>query len=204
MLGLVIGTRSKTALRCERCHLLAELCICARVPRLLTATRLVVLLHAQEAKRPTNTGRLATLALANSELHLRGVPGAPADIRHAPERRAVVLYPDEDATILSAEWLAVDPRPVTLIVPDGSWRQASKMPRREPALRDLPRVKLPPIANPKSALRREPKAEGMATLAAIAYAFGILEGPAIEAALLALLDAAVMATLRGRGLLNEA
>lgn len=169
------------------------------MPRLETSTRLLLLLHVQEAKRPTNTGRLATLALLNSELHLRGVPGQPADIVHAPGRRAVVLYPDDDAAILSPEWLTEDDRPITLIVPDGSWRQAAKMPRREPALRDLARVKLPLIANPKSALRREPKAEGMATLAAIAYAFGILEGPDIEAALLGMLEDAVAATLRGRG-----
>jgi DTW domain-containing protein YfiP len=175
-----------------------DLCLCALVPRLETRTKLVLLLHVAEAKRPTNTGRLATLALTNSELHLRGLMHQSADIVHAPERRTVVLYPDDDAAVLSREWL--DERPVTLIVPDGSWRQAAKMPRREPALVDLPRVKLPPIFSPKTALRREPKAEGMATLAAIAYAFGILEGAEVEAALLALLAEAVARTLQGRGI----
>ena len=157
------------------------------------------MLHVEEAKRPTNTGRLALLALVNSELHLRGVHDAPAVIFLSAERRNVVLFPGDDAAVLSPEWLALDPRPVTLVVPDGSWRQAAKMPRREPALCDLPRVKLPPIAAPLTALRREPKAEGMATLAAIAYAFGILESPTISTALLAILTAAVNAQLVARG-----
>lgn len=194
-----IGTRSKTAERCERCHALTAVCFCACIPALDTRARLVVVLHMQEAKRPTNTGRLATLALTNSELHLRGVLDAPAELAFAPDRRTVVLYPDADATVLSAQWVAADTRPITLVVPDGSWRQASKMPRRELALRDLPRVKLPPMLAPQTALRREPKPEGMATLAAIAYAFGIIESPAVEAALLGVLHAAVAATLRARG-----
>ncbi|MCC6998050.1 MAG: DTW domain-containing protein, partial [Deltaproteobacteria bacterium] len=48
-------------------------------------------------------------------------------------------------------------------------------------------------------LRREPKVGGLATFEAIARALGILESPAVEATLTALLERMVTATLRTRG-----
>ncbi len=88
--------------------------------------------------------------------------------------------------------------PVTLIVPDGSWRQASKMPRREPMLRDVPRVKLPPLSPRTPELRKETKDNGLATFVAIAHALGVIEDPAIERALLTFYDIVADRILRAR------
>jgi DTW domain-containing protein YfiP len=170
--------------------MLLALCVCAEIPRLQTTTRLVLLLHFREDKKPTNTGRLAALALSNSEVHVRGLPDELIDLRITG--RAAVLYPSDDATILTPS-----EAPLTLIVPDGSWRQASKMPRREPMLRDLPRVKLPGVELPSLKMRRETTAFGMSTLAAIAHAIDILDGQG--APLLALDRLVAERTLKSRG-----
>ena len=90
--------------------------------------------------------------------------------------------------------------PYTLIVPDGSWRQASKMGQREEALRHVQRVKLAAGAPSRYRLRRETKPEGLATLEAIARALGVLESHAVEDALLAVFDLMVERTLRSRGM----
>lgn len=180
-----------------------ERCVCAAIPSLTLRTRLVLLLHFEEAKKPTNTGRLAALAVTDSEVHIRGARDVPLDLASLadPSRRAVVLTPSDDAVPLDAAFLAKDPRPITLVVPDGSWRQASKMPRREPALRRLERVRLVAVPQPPSTTRREPREDGLSTLAAIAHALTAIEDGG--AALLALDRLVTERTLESRGLRKD-
>lgn len=168
-------------------------CVCAFMPRLHTRTRLLVILHADEAKKPTNTGRLAALCCDNSQVLVRGLRNQPLNLGFLAGQDALVLCPDEAATIVRPV-----ASPVTLVVPDGSWRQASKMPRREPMLRELPRVKLPPLPAQVPALRRESKDNGLATFVAIARALGVLEDPDHERALLAFYDIIADRILRAR------
>jgi len=168
-------------------------CVCALMPRLHTRTRLLVILHAAEAKKPTNTGRLAALCSDNSQVLVRGRRNEPLDLGFLAGQNAVVLCPDESATLLQRATL-----PLTLVVPDGSWRQASKMPRREPMLRDLPRVRLPALTPRAPALRRETKDQGLATFVAIAHALGIIEDPALEQTLLEFYDVVAERIVRAR------
>lgn len=185
--------RYKEAPRCERCHMLVQGCVCALVPQLHTRTRLLVILHAAEAKKPTNTGRLAALCTDNSQVLVRGRLNEPLELGFLAGQNAVVLCPDESATLVQP--MAA---PVTLIVPDGSWRQASKMPKREPLLRNLPRICLPPTLAREPELRRETKENGLATFVAIAHALGIIEDPAIARAMLAFYDVVAERILRAR------
>lgn len=156
-----------------------DLCVCDIFPRLDLPTRLIVLIHARENWRPSNTGHLARLALRNSKVVVRK---DPIDYAHTATlvgdpKNAVVLFPRENAQALTPELVASLPRPLTLICPDGSWRQASKMVVRDPVLRALPRVFLP-FSGRASVyrLRVETRPEGLATFEAIARALGAIEG----------------------------
>ena len=162
--------------RCTRCHMLSGLCVCALIPepRLETRTRLVLFIHRFEDRKPTNTGRLATECLANSEVIVRGQPGHPdAPYIASPEAESLLLFPSPDATPLAEH---VASRPVTLIVPDGSWRQASKVRNRVPGMREIPCVWLPQDVQSTYRLRHEAHPTGLATIEAIARAFELLEG----------------------------
>jgi DTW domain-containing protein YfiP len=86
-----------------------------------------------------------------------------------------------------------------LIVPDGTWRQASKVRKRLRGLDDVPCVTLPPGPPSRYRLRFESRDDGLATIEAIARAFGILEGSHIEEALLGVFGAMVERTLWARG-----
>jgi tRNA pseudouridine65 synthase len=156
--------------------------MCALIPRLDVTTRIVLVMHRREILTTTASGPLALAALANSELLLHGVKDAPVDLNflHDGSRRVLLLYPSEDARPLSSELLAEDPRPITLIVPDGSWRQASRAARRIPGVEFAERVTLPPDRPTEWGLRRETKAFGLATFEAIARSLGILEGPEVR------------------------
>jgi DTW domain-containing protein len=203
-----VSRRDNRANRCVDCMMHMSLCVCSLVPRIETRTRLVLVIHRAEIRKPTNTGHLATRALVNSEVHVRGHEGEPSPPVHAAEdgRQPVLLFPAPDAAILTPALVAsFSGRPVTLIVPDGNWRQASKVRARVPGLRAIPCVTLPPGPPSLYRLRSEAHPNGLATVEAIARALEILEDDARVRTLLEhLFRAMVERTLWVRGDLGAA
>ncbi len=185
-----------------------SLCICAIVPSVETRTRLLLLIHSMEVVKPTNTGQLAAMCLANSEVVRHGArptheAGEATDapqplITWQPGVQPLLLFPREDATPL-ADWVG-HARPITLVVPDGTWRQAYKMRKRVAQIADIPCVSLPDGgAETVYRLRSENLPGGLATMEAIARAMGVLEGPAVEDALMWVFRIMVERTLWTRG-----
>lgn len=191
--------------RCARCRVHVELCVCSLIRRVVTRTRVVLVVHHREARKTTNTGRLAVMSLDNSEMVVRGHESDPQDAVVIPEgTRPMLLFPHPDARPLDAVAHG-DDRPVTLVVPDGNWRQASKIRKRVEGMSKIPCVVLPPGPPSTYRLRAEAHGFGMATLEAIARALRILEGERgaeVERALLEVFDAMVERTLRTRGTLE--
>ena len=195
----------KTLDPCNICLLHKKLCICEFIPRLNLKTKLSLVIHAKEMRRTTNTGRLAIAALENSQMFIRGAVDGALDLTPtlSPEYRSLLFFPADDAVDLTPEFVQADPRPIHLIVPDGNWRQAAKVHSRQPELRDLPRVMIKAPNTAKLHLRAETTAEGMATLQAIAYALGAIEGEEVKNKLLELYERKLHATLIGRGVLKS-
>ena len=200
--------RDNTAQRCPRCLMLPGLCVCDLVPRprLETRTRLVLVIHRYEDRKPTNTGRLAAACLANSEVIVRGHEWHPTPpFACDPDTQPLLLFPHEGAVPLTEA--AIPSRPATLIVPDGNWRQASKVRQRVPGLRDVPCVSLPVGAPSDYRLRTEAHEGGLATIEAIARALALLEGsdgPSVRASLEFVFRAMVDRTLWSRGMVRAA
>lgn len=161
----------------------AGLCVCPLIPRLVTRTRLLLVMHRFEDFKTTNTGRLATRCLVNSEIVLRGDAGrGNPPIAFEADTLPLLLYPAADALGLEALVPSLT-RPVTLIVPDGSWRQAARARSRVPGLCDVPCVTFAPGAPSTYRLRTERDPRHLSTLEAVARAFGILEGPDVQRAM---------------------
>ena len=176
------------------------LCVCSLVPDppIETRTRLVLVIHRYEDRKTTNTGRLAAACLSNSEVVLRGGIDAPsAPLRIEAGSLPLVLFPHVDAEPL--ELHAKSDRPITLIVPDGTWRQASKVRQRVPGLREMTCVSLPRGAPSGYRLRAEAHETGVSTIEAIARAMTLVEGAHVGAALDRVFRAIVDRTLYARG-----
>jgi DTW domain-containing protein len=202
-----MSRRGNSARRCARCRMHMSLCVCALIPTLATRTTVLVVIHRIEDRRSTNTGKLATEALTNSRVSMRGWDCDDDDaLSWSAETRPLFLFPHENAVPLaSLASLAGDDRPVTLIVQDGNWRQASKVHRRIAGLRDVPCVSLPLGEPSRYRLRHEAHPTGLATIEAIARALCILEGdsgPEVEQALLRIFRAMVERTLWSRGTID--
>jgi DTW domain-containing protein YfiP len=185
-----------------------ELCVCGLLPTLPTRTRVVLLLHQLEAHKTTNTGRLALRCLPSSTYALRGrVDGGSSDLSAsaAPPgwlqaaERPVLLFPGVESVPLASLLDPADDRPVTLVVPDGTWSQAARTRKRFPGVEALPCAHLPMDLVSTYRLRHDPRPGHLSTLQAIAHALGILEGPAIAQALLRVHQIAVERTLYTKG-----
>ncbi|MES1206643.1 MAG: tRNA-uridine aminocarboxypropyltransferase [Pseudomonadota bacterium] len=197
-----MSRRDNADARCPRCRVHASLCICPLIPRIDTRTRLVLITHRREDRKPTNTGRLAAACLPNSEVIVRGHESSPrAPFVWDASTQPLFLFPHAAAVPIAR--FAASERPVTLIVPDGTWRQAAKVRNRVAGLRDVPCVSIEPEGGATTAyrLRNETRAEGMATMEAIARALGVLEagGASVRGALEKVFDAMVERTLWSRG-----
>ena len=192
----------KAKQRCSVCGASLTLCMCAEVPRLDLRTKIALVIHHRELSRSSNTGLLAHQSLVNSEVRIRGESREALDLSGllSPEYRSLLFYPSADALELDRELVCRDSRPIQLIVPDGTWRQARKIHSRHPELRDIPRVKISTPNRGTFQLRSQSRPERMATLQAIACALRIIEGDLVAARLMKLYHARVDRTLRARGL----
>lgn len=198
----------KTKDPCLKCYLHKERCICSFIPNLELETRVTLVIHHKELKRSTNTGRLAHYSLINSELLIRGETqkNEYLNLSHLikPDYHNVLFYPAENAQELNQDFIERHKGlPLHLIVPDGNWRQASKVHYRHQELKDITRVK---ISTPNTAtlhLRKENTPEGMATLEAIAHALGIIESEEVKNILMNVYWKKLEQTLKGRGFLNQ-
>ncbi len=183
--------------RCPRCAFPPEACLCPEIPRLAVPWRIVILRHASEIPRMTNSGRWAALALEGAVLHDHARDATPVSdealqalVGEAP---AALLFPSPRGEERPPEGLR------TIVVPDATWSQARRMVQRLRPLQRLPRMTIPAAA-PALRMRQPPVAGGMSTLEAIAAALELLGDAAAGARLRALHGAAVERTLRLKGM----
>ncbi len=180
---------------CPRCLLQLEICVCSVLPRVDARTEIVLIRHVTEQLLTSNTGRFAALALPKSRIVAYGGGKAfDATLLRAPG--TALLY-------CSGPARRVPFVPERLIVLDGSFRQARRMYKRVPELRDLPEFSLPAPQITPTRLRRPPLPEGMSTIEAIAAALSALEGPELAAPLWALHAELVSRADRLRGRKRE-
>jgi DTW domain-containing protein YfiP len=176
--------------------------VCAHAPRLTTRTPLLLLVHARDRDRTTNTSRLLALAVRGATLVSHGDRSGPTDpAAHIPAGTTpVVLFPGRGARPLTPELVAALPSPPALVVPDGNWRQAYGMVKRLPLLAGATKVSLPARGFAGPALRRNREGHRMSTYEAVAQALGVLEGDAVTGPLLDFYRRAVdrMLLVRGR------
>lgn len=182
---------------CQRCVLKLEICVCKVLPQIETRTEIVLIQHITERLLTSNTGRFAALALPRARLISYG-GGDPFDPKPLCTPRSALLYSSGPAPARPLAFV-----PERLIVLDGSFRQARRMYKRLPELRELPEFSLPAPRITPTRLRRPTQPEGMSTIEAIAAALSTLEGPELAAPLWSLHAELVARADRIRGRKRE-
>ncbi len=159
---------------CERCRRPATVCYCAHVTRLETRTRVLLLQHPREREVGIGTARIARLCLPAADLRVGVDFSQDAVVQEAlASGRAHLLFPGPKARDVAT--VPVD-EPITLIVVDGTWKQAERLLKANPALMALPQLRFTPERpSDYNPIRREPAEHCVATIEALAYVLGHLE-----------------------------
>ena len=190
---------------CPNCRKPGALCVCAALAPIANRIFLLILQHPQERDRTLGSAVLAQRQFRRSRLAVGlSWPGLDAALGAAADpRRWAVLYLGAARPVIergkgalraldAAGEIIADQKAALagiegIVLLDGSWSQAKALWWRNPWLLRLRRLVLaPPTPSLYGALRREPRAEGLATIEAAALALAFLEGdPAIAAQALA-------------------
>ncbi|MGH8438415.1 MAG: tRNA-uridine aminocarboxypropyltransferase [Pseudomonas sp.] len=186
-------------IQCERCLRPQAHCLCPLIPSLDSRTRVLVLQHPSEVRHALNTAKLAALGLRNAELRVGEVFADLAALIEVPGYRSALLFPGDQAQPLAAYAGDQDQRPWLLVVPDGTWRKASKLLHMNPLLAALPRVTLAQVLPSRYRLRKAPADGALSTLEAVAQALNVLEAPLCFDALLKPFEALIEGQIAAMG-----
>lgn len=133
--------------RCAKCLLASFACICKYQRTHECALDVILIMHRNEILKPTNSGRLISDTLGN-KCHVyewsRTEPDAELlALLSDPKRYCVILFPGDESRrqVCSRAQVALD-KQLTLIVLDGTWRQARKMFRQSLWLKNFACVNL--------------------------------------------------------------
>ncbi len=159
---------------------------------------MILLQHPSEVSHALNTARLAALGLVNAELRVGEVFDDLPALLATPGYRPVLLFPGEQAQVLSAYEIA-DDTPLLLIVPDGTWRKARKLLYLNPLLDALPRVTLGQVPPSRYRLRKAPEPGALSTIEAVVEALNALEGAGRFDALCRPFDALIEGQIKAMG-----
>lgn len=160
--------------QCPQCLRPLPYCVCAHVQVVAHRTRVLVLQHPDEHRHPLNTARLALLGLARAECWV-GEVFSSLGARLAAARQPALLFPGPAAHMLEQGHALDLPAPDLLIVPDGTWRQAGRLVRGNPALDEVPRLSLPAGAASRYRVRRAAREDAVSTIEAIVRTLAALE-----------------------------
>lgn len=174
--------------RCPQCEKPRAFCVCDKIQKLDTRTRVVILQHPQEQDRDLGTARLLTLSLPKAEV-IVGLSwaslAAALGVESLELSRWAIVYPNSLKKELVPELLlrehvvldrhgdvrGMGERLEGIVVLDGSWSQAKTLWWRNAWMLKHPRIVLHP-KDPSiyGRLRREPKRHALSTLESVAAA----------------------------------
>lgn len=148
------------------------------------AFEVVLVYHPKEIIKSTNTGHVIQRSLPNhtKELiwHRQTLSQQVSEL--SPDYETVLLYPSEEAIPIEAycNHQGDPPKPIRLVVLDGTWQQAQKMMLQSPALKALPKVKLVHMPKSQYELRKNQKPMGLCTLESAAEALSEMGYPDVK------------------------
>lgn len=139
--------RGANVRRCPECQLALPACICAYRVQVPTQVEFWLLMHPEEAYKPSNTGRLIADCLPNTRVFLWSRTQVDPELLAAlasPCYAPMVIFPDDQpdyaqrvSTYTQVQQARPQATPVFILL-EGTWRQARRIFRKSPYLAHLP------------------------------------------------------------------
>lgn len=163
-------------LYCEHCGYPQKTCICSHINTVNTSLEIVIIQHEKERHHAKNTARLVSLCIpstrivpANDVIAMRSLS------KHCLPRHSVLVYPSECSTPIENVDAVSRSEIRTLILIDGSWKQAFGLVKQNPWLAKLPAFHFITAPTSNYAIRHTQLSNALSTLEATAYAIQCLD-----------------------------
>ena len=156
---------------CSKCTRPIAECYCDSIVAIENPIKVLIIQHPLESKHPYNTGRIANMALQNSELII-GETLSPQRLSELSQTNSALLFPElswlGDATAMATE---VE----QLIVIDATWRKAKRILHLNPLLQNLPRVSLSGTQKSEYQIRTSSIDDGLSTIESLMFGLAQLD-----------------------------
>ncbi|MER2493194.1 tRNA-uridine aminocarboxypropyltransferase [Catenovulum sediminis] len=173
--------------RCPHCLVAQYACICSWKRTAPCNTEVILLMHSAEILKPTNTGRLISDVLADKchvfEWSRTEPPAELVKMLNEPSRQCFIVFPTEASNrqVYSEKPDNQESKTPTLIILDGTWRQAKRMFNQSSWLKPFPCLQLNIAKVEDYGLRKAFSHEQFSTAQAAAFALAQLgEIPAAQ------------------------
>jgi len=181
----------KHRVKCDRCKRPMSVCLCSHLPSVpitLKKSKLIIIQHKNEQKRPLNTVALIKASLNADDCTVyRGNHFSEANY---PELHKVLhlentflLYPMEGARD-AADVKELGFASYNFVILDGTWKQAQGMYAKNKFLRNVPKMIIKPKAISEYVIRTQPTDECISTIECAALALSYIEGEEVKEVLL--------------------
>lgn len=161
--------------RCYKCFKPIKACRCADIAPVETGVRFIFLMHPKEAyKQKTGTGRLTSLALADSEI-IVGIDftdnARVNELINDDDAFPVILYPASDAYFTDSPEFrtAIGGKKLTVFVVDATWFFARKMMNLSRNLHGLPKLSFRKEYRSRFEFKKQPSPECLSTIESTYY-----------------------------------
>lgn len=169
---------------CWICHRPKSTCFCETVePFNTTKARFCLLMHPNEARQRTGTGRMTHLLLRNSDLFI-GVDFTQNEqiiaMLNDPGLAPMILFPSSKAIPLTEAVTQTEERMPLLFVLDGTWRTSRRILAMSPNLRALPCISFVSSRRSRFLFKKQPEEHCLSTIEAVDECLTILEPENVE------------------------
>ncbi len=172
---------------CRGCHLLSAACLCELAPILQSRASFLLLVHARELTKPSNTGHLLLNSIEGSRYEVwsrRESDAVLSELLGATGRQPCLLFPGLEGGAagqngprrIAAKSLAGMPQPLFILL-DATWQQAAKIYRQSPYLQSLPLLSLQPQRESCYSLRRHQQSGNLSTAEVVVELLQLLGEP---------------------------
>lgn len=160
---------------CEQCHYPQNTCVCAHIKSISIPLNVIIIQHPKEATHAKNTARLVTMCIPSACIVLSNDDDAMHTLaQYSCKQTTALIYPSESSIALEDLSRTQKQQYKTLILIDGSWKQAFGIVKRSSWLQTLPAYHFSNAAPSQYAIRHTSLPHALSTLEAAAHSISCL------------------------------
>ena len=169
-------------LYCDRCGYPKNTCICDYINEINVSLNITVIQHDKEAQHAKNTVKLLTLCIPDTRIVLANNSYDMTTLsKQCNDKHCALIYPSEASKAIENITDSTANEIKTLILIDGSWKQAFGIIKKNPWLENLPAFHFSDAPVSNYLIRHTSVDNALSTLEATAYAISCLKKTDVSA-----------------------